>query len=48
MTVLGRAYDMKDPAKVNAIPNVHEYCGKVCPKVAGTAAELIMEAAESE
>jgi hypothetical protein len=49
--VLGKAYDMRDPedpAKVNAIPNVNEYCGKVCQKAAGTAAELILEAAESE
>jgi len=49
--VLGRAYDMRDPedlAKVNAIPGVHDYCGKVCQKAAEIGAELILEAAESE
>ena len=42
---------MRDPeglAKVNAILNVHDYCGKVCQKAAEIAAELILEAAESE
>jgi len=47
----GRAYDMRAPedlAKVNATPNVHDYCGKVCQKAAGIATELILEAADSE
>jgi hypothetical protein len=51
MIVLGRAYDMRDPedlAKVKATLNVHDYCGNVCHKGAGTAAELVLEAAESE
>jgi len=49
--VLGRAYDMRDPedlVKVNDIPNVHDYCGKVCQNGAEIAAKLILEAAESE
>jgi C_GCAxxG_C_C family probable redox protein len=49
--VLGRAYDMRDPedlVKVNAIPNIHDYCGKVCQNTAEIAAKLILEAAESE
>jgi hypothetical protein len=35
-------------AKVSAIPNAHDYCGKVCQRAAEIATELILEAAESE
>lgn len=50
-SLVGRVCDMRDPEdlpKANATPNVHDYCGKVCQKAAGIAAELILEAAESK